>query len=100
MLVQLTREEARAVLGAMRNVATSGGRARLTDIAYRAIASASGTLFQQKEYQVHRSTVISPRELARVLSGEHHRIWAVRFLAVMALVDGLLDAEKIAVLLE
>jgi hypothetical protein len=100
MLVQVTREEARAILGAMRNVAMTGGSTRLTDIAHRAIGSASRIVFHETAFQAEHCAVLGPRDLAAVLSNERHAVWAVRFLAVMALVDGLLEKDKIIVVLE
>ena len=100
MLVQATPEEARAILGAMLNVATTGGTSRFTDIAHGAIASASRIVFPETDFQVEHCSAVSPRALTAVLSDGHHALWAVRFLAIMALVDGLIEKEKIALVLE
>jgi hypothetical protein len=100
MLVQVNDEQARAILGAMRQVATAEGNTPLSGIAHRTLASASHVLFRASSFSVEDSPSCNPADLATVLSDEHQAMWAVRFLAVMALVDGTLDKVKIALVLK
>jgi hypothetical protein len=100
MLVQVDREQARAILGAMRQVATTGERISLTDISHRAIAAASRIVFHDMDFVVQHCPPCGPRELATVLSRELQAMWGVRFLAVMALADGVLDKDKVDLALE
>ncbi len=91
MLAEVNRDEARAILRAMRQVATAGDRTRLTDTGHRALVSASRVAFRASGFTVEGLPAITPQELARALSSNVQAMWAIRFLAVMALVDGLLD---------
>jgi len=100
MLVQVNGEQVPAILGAMRRVATTGNKTSLTDRAHRAIASASHVVFHESDFAVEHCQTLTPRDLATLLSSELQTMWAVRFLAVMALVDGVLDKDKIALVLE
>lgn len=100
MLLQVSSKEARAILGAMHRVATAGNKTSLTDGAHRAIASASHVVFHESDFSEEHCPTLIPRDLSTVLSNELQAMWAVRFLAVMALADGVLDKEKIALVLE
>jgi hypothetical protein len=100
MLVKVDREQARAILDAMRQVATTGDRTSLTDIAHRAIASASRIVFHETELFARNRPTFGPRALATILTDELQSMWAVRFLAVMALVDGVLEKDKLDLALE
>lgn len=100
MLVHVDRQQARAILGAMRHVATNGSRTPPTDMARRTIAAAARTVFPDaKNVAAEDATACGPRDLAAVLCLEDQAMWAVRFLAVTALVDGMLDTDKIGVVL-
>ncbi len=100
MLVHVDRHQARAILGAMRHVATIGRRTPPTDMARRTIAAAARTVFPDANVALEDATACVPRDLAAVLCHEDQAMWAVRFLAVMALVDGILDTDKIEAVLD
>jgi hypothetical protein len=100
MLVNVNRDQARAILCAMRQVATAGNRNHLTDAAHRAITSASQVVFHAPEFAAEGHTTPTPHDLACILADNVQAMWAVRFLAVIALVDGVLDKEKIALVLQ
>jgi hypothetical protein len=100
MLVQVNDEQARAILGAMRRVATAGGKTLLTDLAHRTLASASHVLFHESNFSLEVCPSFNPPDLATVLSDTRQAMWTVRFLAVMALVDGILDKAKVALVLK
>ena len=100
MLVQVTHAQAQAILGAMRQVGTTGGTTNLSEMTRRTITSASQVLFSETEFWVEHCLTFSPRDLATVLSTELQAMWAVRFLAVTALAEGILDKEKIALVLD
>jgi hypothetical protein len=100
MLVEVNHDEARAMLRAMRHVATVGSRNCLTDAGYRALVSASRFAFHVSEFTIEELPAITPRGLALALANEIQAMWAVRFMTVMALVDGALDKGKIALVLE
>ena len=84
----------------MRQVATTADRTSLTDIAHRAIESASRIVFHETGHFARNRPTIGPRALATILTDELHSMWAARFLAVMALVDGVLEKEKLDLSLE
>jgi len=100
MLVEVDRDQAKAMLGAMRHVATAGDLSSLTDAGYRALESASRVVFRAADFKVENLPVITPQILVGTLADSVQATWAVRFLAVMALVDGKLDEEKIAHVLD
>ena len=99
MLVQANREQARAIAGTMRVVATTGKRDGLTEIAHRAITSASRVAFHGSQLSIDDCPTITAQDLAHVLADQAQAMWTIRFLAVTALVDGILDKDKIAVVL-
>jgi hypothetical protein len=98
MLFDVTGEQAGAIVGAMRRVATTDRRTRLSEASHRAIACASQMVFHDLEYSVEQASAHS--DLARILANEAQALWAVRFLAVIALVDGTLDKDKISLVLK
>src|SRR6476646_810623 len=100
MLVHVNGEQGRAILGAMRRVATAGNKTSLTDRAHRAITAASHVVFHESDFPAEHCPTLTPRDLATLFSNERQTMWAVRFLAVMARVDGVLDKDKIALVLE
>src|SRR5690349_4703872 len=100
LLVKVDHEQARAILDAMRQVATTADRTSLTDIAHRAIESAFRIVFHETEHFARNRPTIGPRALATILTDELQSMWAARFLAVMALVDGVLEKEKLDLSLE
>jgi hypothetical protein len=100
MLVNVNRDQARAILCAMRQVAMTGNRNHLTDAAHRAITSASQVVSHAPEIAAEGHTTPTPHDLACILADNVQAMWAARFLAVIALVDGVLDKEKIALVLQ
>jgi len=64
MLVHVNGEQGRAILGAMRRVATAGNKTSLTDRAHCAIASASHVVFHESDFPVEYCPTLIPRDLA------------------------------------
>ena len=84
-----------AILGAMRSVAETGGA--LGDADARALAAASLYMFGQTQpLDVATLTPVAPAALAAAISESELREDALRFMTVMAFVDGTLDKAKIA----
>jgi hypothetical protein len=96
LLVVADPTEARAILGAMRNVGDTGGEGTLSDADRHALVAA-GTYGLGLEDPVDPDEIdpVSPEELAGVLSGAVVNDYATRFCAVMALVDGTIDDRKL-----
>ena len=92
MIVEATQAQVRSILGAMCRVAAPPSPADRAAIqaAYRYVFRGTDPL------DVDALTPTSPEELARALPDPSLAQSAVRFLAVMALVDGRLDQGKIA----
>ena len=84
----------------MRQVATTSDRTPLTEMAHQAIAAAARIVFHDADFALRHSPTYNPGDLAAVLTHELHAMWAVRFLAVMAVVDGILDKERIGLVRE
>ena len=94
LLPNATESEIRAILGAMRAVAESTGSA--TDFDQRAVASAGIFLFGMRPPLSWSDVApIGEPALAAALARADLRREAVKFLAVMAFVDGVLDKNKI-----
>lgn len=86
--------QTRAILGAMRAVAETGGPASADD--RRALASADQYMFGHPAPFVFDNLARgSPEDLAAALAGSDLARDALKFLTVMALVDGRLDKAKI-----
>ena len=101
MLIAVTDEQARAVLGALLRVATAGGSEPLTAVGRRAL-EAFDRFVLRREPASDLDALPDPRpaELAAVLPDAGARSHAVQFLAVMALVDGAVDTAKISVVID
>ena len=85
----------------MHQVATANGTVLLTDVDRTTIQAAYRYVFQGIEkIEIDQLEDISPDELSRALHEQEVAHWALRFLAVIALVDGLIDEKKIAIVLE
>ncbi|HEY6084590.1 MAG TPA: hypothetical protein VIU63_04300 [Nitrospira sp.] len=100
MLVETHPNQAQAILRAMRQVVTCSGRTRLSDAGHSALTAAARHVFAESGLRAENLPAIAARELAGILLDETTAKWAVRFLSVMALVDGVLDNDKIALVLE
>ena len=96
MRIPTTREEAESILAAMADVAAAGrGEPSFAD--RTALASAARWMFGlAPEAASDALPEVDPRRLAQVLRTPALRVEAVRFLTVMAFVDGTLDPAKIA----
>jgi hypothetical protein len=95
VLFEGTSVETDATLRAMRGVATGDGTEPLTDADRLALASAHSIVFQgEGELDVDALPPISPEDFAVVITAPN-REHAGGFLAVMAMVDGDVDAARI-----
>ena len=93
LLPDATPAQVRAILGAMRTIAESGGAA--SDADKHAIESAAKYIFGVNA-TFDTIAAAPPQELVRTLLSSGLDTEAVKFLAVMALVDGTLDTAKVA----
>jgi hypothetical protein len=90
-----TPSQSKAVLGAMRAIAETGGPASDADRA--ALAGADRYIFgHEGTFSFDTVAPVSPQQLAAALAGSKLGEDAVKFATVMALVDGRLDKAKIA----
>ena len=91
--------QSHAILGAMKAVAETGGPASADDRV--ALASADKYIFGHSGgFDFDAQRAVAPHELAAALSGSHMAENAVKFITVMAFVDGRLDRAKIAAVLD
>jgi hypothetical protein len=98
LLPDASPAQARAILGAMRAVAETGGSASADD--RLALASADRFLFgHDGTFDFARLAPVAPAALAAVLGAGGLAKEALKFLTVMAFVDGRLDKAKIAAVL-
>jgi len=99
LLPAATLAQSKAILGAMRVIAETGGPASEDD--RRALDSADRYVFgHDGSFDFAALAPVAPAALARALAGDGglaHE--ALKFLAVMAFVDGRLDKAKIAAVL-
>ena len=98
---QVTHRESDAILGAMRQVALAGGHA-ITDADSASILAAAHYLLRRPDLRdIAALAAVEPSDLVAALraNGELVRE-AVKYLAVMVLVDGVLDKAKLARVLE
>jgi hypothetical protein len=96
MILQAPREQVDAILGAMAAVAMADGPGAVTPADRLTVAAAGRVLFGLREdVALEGLRPLAPRELAGALDGEEAAGTAGRVLAVMALVDGVLDAAKV-----
>lgn len=98
LLSNASAAQAAAILGAMSVVATSGGAASDAD-RHTLIAAARFIFGQRETLDPEALPAITPEGLRAALAGSDLADNAVRFLTVMAFVDGVLDATKIAAVL-
>jgi hypothetical protein len=98
VIIRTTPEQTRAILGAMRRVGTIGGAVPLTAVDRLTIAAAWRHVFgQSTPLDIDALPDVGADALAAALPEPETRRHALEFLAVMALVDGTVDAHKIAV---
>ena len=104
MLVEATGAQARAILGAMANIAAVHGEARITAADRASLAAAYHFLLRQSEpLDFGNPTALprpSPLELAAALPNPALATEAAHMLTIMAFVDGSLDAAKIRAVLD
>jgi hypothetical protein len=92
--------ESDAILGAMRQVALAGGRP-LSHADSASLAAAGRYLLRRPEVDVGQLPAVEPSDLVAALNGERELgEEAMKYLAVMALVDGVLDHAKLGRVLE
>jgi ubiquinone biosynthesis protein Coq4 len=98
---QIARRESDAILGAMRQVALAGGRPLSHADTVSILAAARYLLHQHDLQDIGLLPAITPADLVDALKGERALAEeAVKYLAVMALVDGTIDHAKLAHVLQ
>lgn len=96
----IRHRESDAILGAMRQVALADGRP-LSHADTASLLGAAHYLLRRPELgDVGTLRAIEPIDLARTLDDRELRAEAVKYLAIMALVDGVLDHAKLRRVLE
>jgi ubiquinone biosynthesis protein Coq4 len=98
---QISPRESDAILGAMRQVALAGGRP-LSHADTTSIKSAAHYLLRRRDLNdIGTLSAVAPIDLVGALKGDRDLAQeAVKYLAVMTLVDGTLDHAKLACVLE
>jgi hypothetical protein len=97
MIIATSPEQAHAILRAMHQVGTLHGRESLTAADRVTLEAAAQHVFHMKgKLEVDRLAPILPPTLATILPDPQLTQYAVRFLTIMALVDGVIDENKIA----
>jgi hypothetical protein len=93
--------ESDAILGAMRQVALAGGQA-LTQADTTSVRAAARYLLRRPDLlDTGALPAVAPRDLVAALEGQPELAReAVKYLAIMALVDGMLDHKKLARVLD
>jgi hypothetical protein len=98
MIVRASADQASTILGAMRWVATTAGTTPLTAADRVTLEAAHRYVFRASDgLDVDSLPATLPAELGLLLDDPALAEHAVRFLAVMALVDGRVDPARIAV---
>ena len=101
MLIHTQPNQTNAIFRAMRRVATANGSVALTDVDRLTMQAAYKYVWRSKEkLDLEHLEAITPDELAHALPQKEVADSALRFLAVIALVDGVADEKKIAAVLE
>ncbi|HEX8751919.1 MAG TPA: hypothetical protein VF731_00755 [Solirubrobacterales bacterium] len=95
MLLRIPRNQADAILGAMRAIALEHGEDGVTALDRGTIAGAATIVLGLDPVDVEALEPVGPERLAAELADREEARQAVRMLAVMALADGVVDAEKI-----
>jgi len=96
MLVHATPPQARAIVRAMKCVATGHGVDVLSPVDAMAIESCHHVMLHRTEpLDVAALPPITPSELAGLVAGSGVGEHAVQFLAVIGLVDGTVRAERV-----
>jgi hypothetical protein len=98
---EVGRRQSDAILGAMRQVALAGGHA-ISHADSASIAAAAHYLLRRGDItDIGTLPAVEPRDLVAALKADRELgREAVKYLAIMALVDGILDTNKLARVLE
>ena len=97
MLPAVSDSDAPAILGALLAIAAVRGRDGVTPADKANIAAVSRYMFRQEvPLDLDHLAPVTPAALAKALPEPELATYALQLLAVMALVDGVLDSEKIA----
>ena len=101
MIIRVTDSQARAILGSMLNIARRHGGAGVGDADRHTLDAAARIVLGLPDGVPADLTPYPPVDLARAMSGdEEDATQAVRMIAVMCLVDGEIDDEKISLVQE
>jgi hypothetical protein len=101
MLIEVNTAEAKAILGAMRLVATANNRQSLSETGASGLRAAARYVFRlNDDLRIETLPAASPAELASTLTTRDQRAAACRFLAITPLIDGRLDGMKIEIFLK
>ncbi len=96
----VSHRESDAILGAMRQVALAGGRA-LSHADTASILAAGHYLLRRPDLtDISSLPAMEPADLVAILKNREVAAEAVKYLAIMAMVDGTLDAGKLKRVLE
>lgn len=100
MILDVPRQQADAILGAMRAVALAHGPEGVSDADRRTVEAAARIVFGLPERAGDDATPVSPSRLASTLTSEEAARQATRFLSIVALVDGRVDQGKLGLVAE
>lgn len=96
MFASTTNEQAHLIAGAMLAVASAGGTEALSSADRAGISSGYRMVFGgEQALDPDRLEAVSPVDLAAAIDADDLRLDVVRVLAVMALVDGVVDQRKL-----
>ena len=96
MILRLSEPHGDALLGAMRAIALAHGDGEVTAMDRATILAAADVVLDRRDVDPDTLDPAEPAALTAALASPDDARQAVRFLAVMALVDGKVDADKIA----
>lgn len=99
MLIAVAEPQALAILGAMRAVALGHGGGAATEMDRKTIAAAAAIVFGLQGVDPEGIAPVDPAGLSALVESDAEAEQAVRMLAVMSLADGVVDAEKTALVL-
>lgn len=101
MIIRVTEAQAKAILGAMRDIALAHGAGAVTDADRRTIEAAAAIVLGLPDGVAAGLGPCPPAALARAMAGDAGQAaQAVRVLAVMSLAGGRIDPDKIALVQE
>lgn len=101
MIATTTPDQAAAIARAAFTVATNGGTTPLSPASRRGIASALGSVFDHPlAGEPDALTTITSGELVRAVEDEDLRLDLVRVLAVLSLLDGVVEKRKLELVVD